>query len=441
MKYLPLKNQPNVSRTRFPSSSPSMMLDGRGFPHISWLEEKNGRNEVKYSFWDGLKWSYLSKSQVYTSEEDVKPSPNSIILDSNENPHIVFSRRLGTGSRLSVAEHDDEWVFDTLDVTYSIGWDGIVQKRTSSDSSSSSSSESGGGNYYYVVVYDITNSEFKVYSVGDSWSLVGSISETTSSYSTIKIAVCDFKIGIAFIDEGSSVKYNFFDMYDHTWSFVSFATLSESTLYGDIIDVDIEGYDTSGIEELCVSWLSGTDYYSYVNSAICLSDGSVSPTDSTSYNIEINSVNVDSSSSDYLVNGYKRIGVTLNGSGLPIIVCVGVSCKSFSLSALNVWSTELIDIEAVGNGNVFTYVDIGYSTDVKISFVADSGDIYYFEPSSEASFPVASPDLVVLSADDYAYRMTSFNPPEGEDVSDLYNNFYGRVLRDAKKPLIISSNR
>ena len=65
MKYLPLSNEPNVSRSRLMSSSPSMQLDGRGYPHISWLEEKEGKNEVSYSFWDGLKWSYLGISAVY----------------------------------------------------------------------------------------------------------------------------------------------------------------------------------------------------------------------------------------------------------------------------------------------------------------------------------------------------------------------------------------
>lgn len=446
MKYLPLSNEPNVSRSRFSSASPSMQLDSRGYPHISWLEGKVGTNEINYAFWDGLKWSYLGTSTVYISEEDINPSPNSMVLDSQDKPMIAFSRKIGEGSRLSLATYDDGWQFTTLDVDYDVGWVGIVKRNPTLDSSSSSSGSYGGSEVFYAVVYDATDSEFNIYAISSSWTAIGNLSASTEFYSTVKISMCLDKIAIAFIEDSSSIEYNFFDVISQTWSFGSFATLTASESYGSITEMDMEGYYTegSGLEWFCVGWLSNTDYISYISSAICYPSGVITPTDGSSYNIEVNASDVIVSSSDYLVNGYRKIGVTLetsSGIGYPRIVCLGVSSKMFTLLPALTWQEDLLDIEAVGNGNVFTYLDVNYSDDVKISFVADSGDIYYVEPSADDSFPVANPEIIVLNQNGYAYKVTSFSPASGEDILDLYNNYYGRILRDARIPLLISSNR
>jgi len=440
MKYIPFKNQPNVSRTRYPSLSPSMKLDNRGFPHISWIEEKNGRNEIKYSFWDGLKWSYLSQSQIYISEEDVKSSPNSIILDSEEDPIIVFSRDMIYGSRISVASHDGTWIFNDIDVTYSIGWVGIVSKEQSIDSSSSSSDQSGTSDLYYVVVYDITNAEFKVYGVGSSLNLVGSISESNNSFSSVRIDFCNFKIAISYVEDGSDIKYNFFDTVTNSWSFGSFNSLSPSLLYGDIREIDIVGYSSYGNEKFCIGWLSETTDASYVNSALCFSDGSEAPVNGVSYNVESSPFYISPSVSGYIVNGYKKIGVTLGDGGEPIIVCLGVSSKEFIYDGVSSWDVDQIDLGAVSNGNVFLYLNIDFVSGIKIVFGSDSGDIYCFTSSLEESFPVANPDIFILNEGYYAYRLTDFSGSVGEYIGGLYNNFYGASLRDAKSPLMIVSN-
>ena len=363
-------------------------------------------------------------------------------MDSQDKPIIAFSRRLGSGSRLSLASYDEVWQFIELDVDYDVGWVGVTKKKPDDESSSSSSEGTGYDEKYYVVAYDSTNSEFKAYLVASSWALVGSISGVTTSYLTTKIAMCDNKIAIAFIEDGESISYNFFDVVTGAWSFVGFNTLTPSALYGDIIDMDLEGYDTSGTERFCIGWLSGTPYWSYVNSAICLSNDTIAPTGGGNYNVEVSGVDVIASSTDYLVNGYKKIGVTLDDSGLAQLVCLGVSSKLFSLNGS--WSEDVLDIEAVGNGNVFTYLDVNYFTDddnVKMVFGCDSGDIYYLQPSTDETFPVANPEIILLNSGDYAYRVTSFSPQAGEDILGAYDNYYGRVLRDARIPLLITSNR
>ena len=77
MKYIPLKeDQLNVSRTRFESISPSLKIDDRGHPNIAWLDRKEGHNELKFSFFDGLKWSYYDSTTIYISKEEITSSPS-----------------------------------------------------------------------------------------------------------------------------------------------------------------------------------------------------------------------------------------------------------------------------------------------------------------------------------------------------------------------------
>ena len=139
MRYIPLKNQPNVSRTRLESTSPSLRIDGRGFPHIAWLEGAEGHNELHYSFWDGLKWSYKGTPKVYISEQEITYSPDSLVLNPYEDPILIFSRRTGNGSKLALASYSDKWDFNELDVSYDVGWIGVNRYDRNVNFSSSSS--------------------------------------------------------------------------------------------------------------------------------------------------------------------------------------------------------------------------------------------------------------------------------------------------------------
>ena len=153
MKYSPLNNNPNISSSRSESISPSLKMDSRGFPCISWIDKKNGINEVMYSFWDGLKWSYYDVPRVAFSNEDIIYSTNSLVLDENDSPLISFANKIETGFRLSLAKRNDGWVFSNYDVSYDVKWVGFVkfdrtfdQDFSSSSSSSSNSSSSKSSN-------------------------------------------------------------------------------------------------------------------------------------------------------------------------------------------------------------------------------------------------------------------------------------------------------
>jgi len=126
MKYIPISNRPNVSETRLTSISPSLRIDDRGYPHISWLEQQEGSNEVHYSYWDGLKWSYKGIPEVYLSESEITSSPDSLVLDGNNKPVIVFSRKSANGSVLTLADYGSKWDFNELEVTYDASWIGLI---------------------------------------------------------------------------------------------------------------------------------------------------------------------------------------------------------------------------------------------------------------------------------------------------------------------------
>ena len=242
MKFIPLNNQPNISLSRLESISPSLKMANNAFPNVSWLNKKDGFNEVNYSYWDGSTWAFNGDTpSVYRSKENIVCFSNSLVL-KNQLPVIAFARRSALGSRLSVATYSDQWDFNTLNVNYSAEWIGIINwdrdidhssssSSSSVDSSSSSStnmsessessssysslSSSSSSSYNYsesissvstnssssssidssssslssssssendatlfVVVYDATNYLFKIYAVSGIWTLIGTISDT-----------------------------------------------------------------------------------------------------------------------------------------------------------------------------------------------------------------------------------------------------------------------
>ena len=187
-------------------------------------------------------------------------------------------------------------------------------------------------------------------------------------------------------------------------------------------------------------WLSRTSSTSYVCSVLCQDNGIETPSDGVSPVVESQNINVTVSSSSYIVNGYRKIGLSLNSQNLPALITMGVSSGIFTLSGGS-WTKVLIDVEGINNGIVVKYISVDFSVDTKISIATDSGDIYYFEPGAGSTFPLSTPSVFILN-ELWVYRTTYSNGSlSGIDISGTYDNMAGGILTDAQKPLLIVSNK
>jgi hypothetical protein len=245
--------------------------------------------------------------------------------------------------------------------------------------------------------------------------------------------MCGRKIGIGFVYDSSVIQYNFISIDDGTWAFLNFRNISASQLYGDISDMDLRGYyDSSSLMEF--AWISQTTSNFYVNSILCYENGTETPLDGISPVIESSNKDVDT---DYIVNGYKKIGICLESKEEPWIVAAGSKFKIFTYTGT--WTNEFIDIEGISSGIVPLYLKIDYSSDTKISMALDSGDIYYFEPTS-GGFSVSTPDMIIANPY-WSYRSDfSVGILDGMDLPDTYGNLTGGILKDKERPLYITAN-
>jgi len=494
MKYIPLNFSPNVSSSGT-AISPSLKIDDRGFPHLSWIDRNAEQNRINYAFWDGSKWSYKDIPEVSISNGDINCAPNSLILDTDYNPHVVFSNRAGVWDNLSLANYNGGWDFVSFETDFEVGWVGIGmygrEGLYSSSSSSSStvdigSSSSGSSNssssmssssfsssssdhsdsysswsslsdsftssssssyddgIFFATVYDITNSMFKIYSVAQSWRLVASMPATLDSYSSIRSLVYDRMVGIAYIDANSQIKYNIFDLYNNVWSFGSFSPLVASQSYGSVIEMDIAGYNQENECIILFGWLSRTTTDFYVHSVLAYFDGTEIPSDYVSQIVEISEIDVDTND-EYIVNGYKKIAVCLNNY-LPNIIVGGISFKTFSIieasPSVRSWQESLANVDCISNGAVIGSLRSEFYTDIKMAFLADSGDIYYLEPDVLLNtFDVSTPDVIIAGEPETHHGTYNNGLISNVDIAGMNNNHVGKILKDSQRPLLVSSNR
>jgi hypothetical protein len=472
-------------------------MDSNSYPHVSWLDVGNNINNVNYTYWSGTQWSFYDIPKIYISNESIVFSPNALVLDSLNSPLITFARKLGSGSRLSFASYNTEWIFSDLDVTYDVGWIGLIRydghidpgfsssssqslsmssysisssssslESESSLSTLSSSSSSYSHVVYYVCVYDSTNELFKVYSVvNGTWTLFTSIAATVNNFESLRIDRCGRRMGIAYVDNGSlsssssgsyhsgTIKYNFLDLdLDlNPWSFATFQDLNYSLSCGEIIDMDMKGYYEEDASIIAFGWISRTSDTSYVCSVLADNNGTETPSNIITPIVESQVINLIVPS-DYIVNSYRKIALCLDNSNLIRMFASGAVSKLFRLfsgGGTRFWYLDPADISGISNGIVPTYLGMEFSTDTKLVIAADSGDVYYFEQSESAgssssstdpTFPLSTPDLV-LANDKYAYRADySIGALSGMDIAGTYSNIAGEILRDSERPLLITSN-
>ncbi len=86
----------------------SLSLDTSQNPHIAYLEETYGDNNLKYAYWDGVVWNILDV------DEEITSVITSLALDSSNNAHIAYSE--WTQGPIRYAYYDGEhWDIEVVD--------------------------------------------------------------------------------------------------------------------------------------------------------------------------------------------------------------------------------------------------------------------------------------------------------------------------------------
>jgi len=387
--------------------------------------------------------SISSSSSSSSSPEDTSSSSGSVSSHSSSSSSSLDSSSSSSSSSSSVSSESSISSSSSSSSSFSSSSSssssslslGMSSSSSSSLDTSSSSSSSYNDAILFVVVYDETNSEFKVYAVSDIWRLIGFKSASVDTYSSIKIDDCGRKLGISFIND-SAIEYNFFDLDYELWSFNAFRVSLTSQLYGDVMKMDMGGYNVEDQGLMSVGWLSRTSTTFYVN-AIYISDEGVELEYGTSVNVESSDIDV-TTSSDYIVNGYNEIAICLNSNNYPRIFVAGSESKLLTYTPFT-WTESLVDIEGIGNGILFDSLQCKIdSGDVDIVFSSNSEDIYYFEPDSSSGFSVSTPDVALLTNTNIFHADYSEGALVGSYISGTSGSNVGDVLTDTKKPVLVA---
>lgn len=489
MKFSPLNNHPNISVSRFKSVSPSMALDSRGYPHIAWMDLKNGHNKVKYATWDGIQW--MDPYTVDESETEIQSSANAIELDLDENVNIVYSKKTVNGSALIRSVLDgNKVIIDSLNVSYDADWIGIfkhtrdinfssssgsLSMSTSSESSSSSidsssqsssfsvtssisslssvssqeysslsssidssssssidsssssskSSSSSINDDFMFVVTVDTIGTLRVYGIDNEWRELSSVS-TDIDKNFFSAGIASRYLGVSYLAD-NAIKYNFLDLDTFEW--VSNSLMSHAASYGEIVTMGANYY---GEEEECVlsvGWSERDDNYSYLMYSAIRSGGTIE-----NYTLETEQTN--QVSSPYISNGYREIAIAKEAR---VLMAMGARSKSFALTN-NGWESSICDICGASEGIVSKGVRLSYDGRWKIAFSNNYSDIYYFEDVPSVDIQEIYPQIMVYNEHRMYKAVFSSGSMYGEGIPNTYENRTAQILRESISPVIVSAN-
>jgi hypothetical protein len=292
-----------------------------------------------------------------------------------------------------------------------------------------------------LVVYDDTSEEFKIYGITDAvWTLLGSKAAVVSDFSVIRAAVCGRQLGLAFHD-GSKISYNFFDLDSLAWAFASFKDLAASSTYGDISEMTIAGGFKEDETLMFFGWVSCDSDTTYLVSMQANYLGVEVATDLSSPVIESRSITVQTSS-EYIVNGYRNLAMDWANDNVSLIA-IGAISNLFSISVAGSsreWSTSSVEIDGLSNGVAPTSVSI-LSGSIYVALADMSGDVYYFEQSSDPSSQVSDVDIVLMNEEWMYVAPYQDGALDGDNIAGVYDTYVGSVLGDSKKRLAITHSQ
>ena len=147
----------------------AIALDSNGYPHISYSDYTN--EALKYAYWTGSGWNKITVDSMGVGEE------TSIALDNNDNPHISYLD--WQNENLKYAKwNGSNWDIQTVDSVGDVGWDTSITLDSNGYAHISYAFESG--------LWD-TDLKYAKWN-GNSWNIVTVDSQGIVGYdSSIKI--------------------------------------------------------------------------------------------------------------------------------------------------------------------------------------------------------------------------------------------------------------
>ena len=428
MQFSSLNNLPNITSGDNIVKCSSLAIDSRGFPHVVWIEEKNGHNEVKYKFWDGLQWNFYNTSSIHISNDDIKISKYSLVL-YKDKPIITFSTKKDSYSSINVAVFSSEWTFYSLDVSFNIEWISIVQDINDYVNYSSSSSSMSTVPFLKNYILTYGNNSVNIYGFDGTITLINQITENITSPETIKLfrvtdLVYGLVIGIIY-NNTLDIKYNIF--YNNSWLGI-FKYIYSSQINEEIIDSDIcPSFSTTNVQML-VGWISSSNDIKARHVYIDLLGNESIIEPSSLVKEEITNL---TTTSNYYNGGFNKISITTKND-IPTFILSG-SKNIVMTNVYGYWEEDQIYFADIEN---IQQISISYNNKLYILFSCSQG-VYLLEESTTITDKVY-PELYLMT--DEKFMKTTWN--EGSlTVIRLsgcnYDNKAGSMLYDSIRLLSI----
>ena len=463
MELISLAN-PNVSSSKFKAESLSFALDNRGFPHISWAENRNGQFGISYRFWDGLEWGYYGDTPLIDSSyEDIIHSDRSLIFDNTE-PLVIYGRKEEDYKVCVASLYDAKWNIEKITIGKEIHWIGAnivnrVEEYSSSSSTSHSFSESSDSNSLSSpssMSFSFSSSSSSSSSFMDVNILISLVDEnndlnvyTYSLYTNeltwlsssnittlgiIKNSVCGKYLG--FVNEyGGKIYFNFYDVFSNTWAFDDWQEISACN---NPISFDIFGTNVEDAGVLNVGWTE----INGLKLASVYSTGEQEPFYS-SYTVETFTETLTSST--FNCNTKGNVALTWNPFNRYVLILLGGTQNTLYGVRTNTFWKRPLDV--VGQPLKYNPSHLNLSFDnisgkIHYSFIAQS-DVYHFLGNIDNS-PIHynASELTILNSQRYKYGL--FHPDENIvdfwEQACAWDNRTGDMLLETVKRVVVMAD-
>ena len=120
--------QTKILTNRYQPEYFSMALDNRGFPHLAWMEQKNGHYDLIYKFWNGICWETLETEVLSRSDDEVTYSN---IMVVNNEVLIIFTKKSYDNSIIGFIRID-QVVTEVIEYQTNgfVDWVGLITDKT-----------------------------------------------------------------------------------------------------------------------------------------------------------------------------------------------------------------------------------------------------------------------------------------------------------------------